>query len=105
MRCFIQTVHQLKFGFIFDTEPVCQKVLIKNTIFKVQVRDFEKKKTIITILAKEMERLSELELLRDQIIANSKNSNSSHVFGAMCESDLNLMKGWHWNRLVNSIFQ
>ncbi|XP_031619290.1 multiple inositol polyphosphate phosphatase 1-like [Contarinia nasturtii] len=47
--------------------------------------------------AKEMDRLSQLENLRTEIIANYKKSNSTIAFGAMCEADLDLLREWQWN--------
>lgn len=45
-----------------------------------------------------MKRLSELGILRDEIIANYEKRNSKPENGALCESDLNLLKNWQWNR-------
>lgn len=51
-------------------------------------------------LAKEMNRLSQLENLRDEIWTNHEKSNSSLAVGTMCEADLGLLKEWQWNRFV-----
>lgn len=45
-----------------------------------------------------MTRLSQLEDLRDEIIANYEKRHTKPAVGAMCEGDLNLLKRWSWNR-------
>lgn len=45
-----------------------------------------------------MTRLSQLDDLRDEVIANYEKRHSKPAIGAMCESDLDLLKRWHWNR-------
>lgn len=48
-----------------------------------------------------MKRLSELENLRDDIITNYEKRDSR---SALCESDLNLLKKWQWNRCVYVLY-
>lgn len=45
-----------------------------------------------------MKRLRQLEGLRDEIIANYEQRNSKPAIGAMCASDLDLLKEWKWNQ-------
>lgn len=47
-----------------------------------------------------MSRLSLLDDLRDEIIGNYEKRHSKPAIGAMCESDLDLLKRWHWDRYV-----
>lgn len=45
-----------------------------------------------------MTRLSQLEDLRDEVIANYEKRHSKPAIGAMCENDLDLLKRWHWDQ-------
>lgn len=47
-----------------------------------------------------MSRLSLLDDLKEEIIANYEKRHSKPAIGAMCEADLDLLKRWHWNRFV-----
>lgn len=47
-----------------------------------------------------MNRMSQLEELRDEIIANYE-SNSKPTVGAMCKNDVDLLKSWEWDKYAN----
>lgn len=47
--------------------------------------------------AREMKRLSQLEELRDEIIANYEERHTQPAIGAMCKNDLDLLKTWKWD--------
>ncbi|XP_055322266.1 multiple inositol polyphosphate phosphatase 1-like [Sitodiplosis mosellana] len=49
-----------------------------------------------------MQSLSQLEDLRDEIIANYEKRHSKPAIGAMCENDLDLLKRWHWNQNITA---
>lgn len=50
--------------------------------------------------AREMKRLSQLESLRDEIVANYEERNSIPAIGAMCKNDIDLLKTWSWDRYL-----
>lgn len=59
---------------------------------------------LISFIADHIVRLSQLEDLRDEIIGNYEKRHSKPAIGAMCESDLDLLKRWHWNQYVLDSF-
>lgn len=51
-------------------------------------------------LAEWIQRLSHLGGVRDEIIDNYEKRHSKPAIGAMCETDLDLLKRWSWDQYV-----